>query len=249
MSLSWLATNFIAAFLLPPMNLLLLGALGLFLLKRKPRVGRGLIIACLGGLWLLSTPIIAGKLLNSLVQEPLVLNGQEADAIVILGGGRTRNSVEYGGDTVSRTTLERVRYGAYLARKFSKSVLVTGGTPDGGMVSEGQIMSDVLQSEYQVPARWIEGRSRNTRENARFSAKILERQGIRRIYLVTHAWHLARAIPEFERAGLRVIPAGTGHKVPGDLELLDFVPNAQALLNSYLACHEWVGLAWYRLHN
>ena len=249
MTFSWLITNFIAAFLLPPMNLLLLGGAGIFLLKRKPRLGKGLVIASLVGLWLLSTPIIAAKFLNSLVPKPATLSGREADAIIILGGGRFRNSVEYGGDTVSQFTLERVRYGAYLARKLGKPVLVTGGAPEGNLVPEGQLMHSVLQGEYGVPPRWVEDRSRNTRENALFSAEILRQSGIRRIYLVTHAWHLARAIPEFERVGLTVIPAGTGHKLEGDLELFDFIPNAHAMKNSYLASHEWVGLAWYRLRN
>jgi uncharacterized SAM-binding protein YcdF (DUF218 family) len=249
MSLSWLATNFIAAFLLPPLNLLLLGVLGVFLIKRKQRLGRALIMASLAGLWLLSTPMVAGKLLGSLAPAPASLRGNEADAIVILGGGSIKDSVEYGGDTVKYFTLERLRYGAALARKLRKPILVTGGAPEGNGVPEGQLMKSVLEEEFRVPVRWVEDRSRNTLENALFSAKILGQQGIHRIYLVSHTWHLTRAIPEFERAGLTVVAAGTGHKISGNLELLDFVPNAQALLNSYLACHEWIGLVWYRLQN
>ena len=249
MTLSWLLTNFIAAFLLPPLNLLLVGGAGLLLLKRLPRLGKGLLIFSLAGLWLLSTPIVAGKFLDSLMPSPVVLTGKEADAIVILGGGRIKNSVEYGGDTTKTFTLERVRYGALLARKLRKPILVTGGAPGGERISEGEIMRGVLQDEYRLPVRWVEGRSNNTRENARFSADILAKAGIKRIYLVTHAWHLARAVPEFQQAGLTVIPAGTGYKLYGDLELFDFVPSAPALLNSYLASHEWIGLLWYRLHN
>ena len=249
MTLSWLITNFIAAFLLPPLNLLLVGGAGLMLQKRRPRLGKGLLVLSLAELWLLATPILAGKFLDSLMPPPTVLTGKEADAIVILGGGRIKNSVEYGGDTTKTFTLERVRYGALLARKLRKPVLVTGGAPEGGQISEGEIMRDVLQNEYRVPVRWVEGRSRNTRENARFSADILAKAGIKRVYLVTHAWHLARAVPEFEQVGLTVIPAGTGYKLYGDLELLDFIPSAPALLNSYLASHEWIGLLWYRLQN
>ena len=249
MDLSWLITNFIAAFLLPPVSLVLLGAVGLMVLKRRRALATGLLAASLAGIWLLSTPIVAGALLDSLKPPPVHLTGKEADAIVILGGGRITNSVEYGGDTAKNFTLERIRYGALLARKLRKPILVTGGAPGGEGISEGQIMRAVLQDEFGVSVRWMEGRSRNTRENARFSAAILEQAGIKRIYLVTHAWHLARAIPEFEAAGLTVIPAGTGYKLYADRELLDFVPNAPALLNSYLAFHEWIGLFWYRLRN
>lgn len=155
--------------------------------------------------------------------------------------------MEYGGDTVKPFTLERLRYGARLARQLKKPVLVTGGAPDGPGETEGQIMRTVLEREFRVPVRWVEDRSRNTRENALFSATLLGEAGIRRIYLVTHGWHLARAMPEFRKAGFQVVPAGTGYKLHGDVELFDFIPNAQALLNSYLASHEWIGRVWYQL--
>jgi uncharacterized SAM-binding protein YcdF (DUF218 family) len=247
MDLSWLITNFVAAFLLPPLNLLLLGAAGFLLLKRRPRLGKGLLASSLAGLLLLSTPLVAGKFLDSLVPPYHPLSGKEADAIVILGGGRIRNSVEYGGDTLKYFTLERLRYGAHLARKLHKPVLVAGGMPEGLGVPEGQLMQSVLEKEYGVPVRWVEDRSRNTRENASHTAEILAKAGITRVYLVTHAWHLSRAMPEFRRAGLTVVPAGIGYKFDGDLELFDFMPNAQALMNSYLASHEWIGRLWYQL--
>jgi len=249
MTLNWLFTNLLAAILLPPLNLLLLGGTGALLLGRWPRLGKGLLAASFLGIWLLSTPFVAGKLLEGLMPVPGPLTGREADAIVILGGGRIRDSVEYGGDTLKHFSLERVRYGAHLARKLRKPVLVTGGSPEGEGTPEGQIMAAVLEKEYRLQVRWVEDRSRNTLENARFSGEILARAGIRRIYLVTHAWHLARALPEFERAGLTVIPAGTGYKLHGKPEFFDFIPNAQALLESYLASHEWIGLLWYQLRN
>jgi len=249
MTFSWLLTNFFAAFLLPPLNLLMVGGAGLLLLRRRPRLGKGLLAASLAGLWILSTPIVAERFLDTLMPPPIPLTGREADAIVILGGGRVKNSVEYGGDTVGHFTQERVRYGAHLARKLGKPILVTGGAPGGEAISEAEIMRAVLRDEYRVPVRWVEDRSRNTRENARFSADILARDGVRRIYLVTHAWHLARAVPEFERTGLTVIPAGTGYKRYGAPELFDFIPSAPALLNSCLASHEWIGLLWYKLRD
>ncbi|MEW5769319.1 MAG: YdcF family protein [Pseudomonadota bacterium] len=249
MSLSWFLTNLVAALLLPPLNLLVVGGLGLALRRCRPRLGMGLVVASLAGLWLLATPIVAGGLLDSLEPAPAILDGREADAIVILGGGRNRGSIEYGGDTVKHFTLERLRYGAFLARRLNKPILVTGGAPEGVGTPEGRIMRDVLEEEYRLPVRWVEDASRNTRENAEFSAAILKQAGVRRIYLVSHAWHLARAIPEFERAGLAVVPAGTGYTLSGNLEPFDFIPNAQALLNSYLASHEWLGQLWYRLRN
>ena len=249
MTISWLLTNFLAAFALPPLNLLLLGSIGLWLPRRKWKLGRALIFLCVSGLWLLSTPIVANLLIDSLKPSPIGLTGKEADAIVILGGGRNRDSLEYGGDTLSRYSLERVRYGAWLAKRLHKPILVTGGAPDGGILSEGDIMRTALQSEFGVETRWVERYSRNTRENARNSAEIVREAGIQRIYLITHSWHLSRAMPEFVAAGLQVTPAGTGYSMNKGISPLDFLPSAHALDDSYLALHEWIGLLWYRIRN
>jgi uncharacterized SAM-binding protein YcdF (DUF218 family) len=248
MSFTWLLTNFFAAFLLPPFNLLLLGVAGLWVIRRRRKLGRALIVTSLAGLWILSTPIIANALLDSLKPRPVILTGKEADAIVILGGGRNRGSLEYGGDTVNRFSLERVRYGAWLARRLHKPVMVIGGAPEGGR-SESDILRGMLRNEYGLETSWIEETSRNTRENARNSAEILGKAGIRRIYLVTHAWHLKRAIPEFEAAGLQVVPAGTGNYLSKEHSPLDFLPDALALEKSQLAMHEWIGLLWYRIRD
>lgn len=246
---AWLFTHLVAGLLLPPLNLLLLGAVGYGQLRRRPRLGRGLIGIALLGLWLLCTPFVAQRLLATLEIPYRPITGDEAEAIVILGGGLHPDAMEYGGGaTLHARTLERVRYGAWLYRKIGKPILVTGGAPEGDE-PEGRVMREVLEREFGVPVTWVEERSDNTRENARFSAGILRQAGIGRIYLVSHVWHLPRAIQEFERAGLAVVPAGTGYQPVGEIRPLDFLPNASALGTSYYACHEWVGLLWYRLRD
>ncbi len=249
MSNSWLFINFLAAFLLPPLNLLLVGLAGFWLLGRGRKLGRTLIGISLAGIWFLSTPLISHVLLDSLKPDPVAPTGREADAIVIVGGGRNRDSVEFGGDTLNRFSIERVRYGAWLAKRLHKPVLVTGGAPDGGALSEGEILRATLRDEYGVETKWVEPYARNTRENARNSAEMLRKAGIRRIYLVTHSWHLRRAIPEFEAAGLKVVPAGTGYFLKADFSPLDFLPDGKALDKSYLAMHEWIGLLWYHIRD
>ena len=249
MSISWLLTNILAGLLLPPVPFLILGLIGLGQLKRRRALGRGLIAGSLAAIWLLSTPLLAGWLLDSLKPPPRELTGREADAIVILGGGRIADSIEYGGDTLGRFTLERVRYGAWLAKKLDKPILVTGGAPDGG-IPEGEMMRASLEQEFAVrQVRWVETASNNTRENARLSAPLLQAAGVESIYLISNAWHLARAVPEFEAQGLRVIPAGTGYAPPETDNPLGYLPNARALQDSWLALHEWIGLLWYRIRN
>ena len=249
MSIPWLVTNLLAGFLLPPLSLIVLIGTGFILLFwRHHTAGRVLIGLGLVGLWCLSLPVVADLLLDSLKPPAIDLNGKEADAIVILGGDRQRNAAEYGGDIPSRYTLERLRYGARLAHRFHKPVLVTGGAPEGGQ-AEAQIMASVLSSDYGIKPRWIEDRALNTRDSARYTADTLDRAHIRRIYLVTHAWHLARAVPAFQATGLEVVPAGTGYVHVTDGTPLDYLPRAKALLESELAIHEWIGVYWYKLNS
>lgn len=249
MSASWLLTNFLAAFLLPPLNLLVLGTVGYLIQNKRRSLGRTLIAISLLGMTLLSTPIISNALLDSLKPGPVPLTGAEADAIVILGGGRDLDNLEYGGDTLSRFSLERARYGAWLAKRLRKPILVTGGLPGGGTRSEGEIMRDALLHEFGVRTRWVEDRAMDTRGNARNAYELLAKDGIHRIYLVSNSWHLRRAMPEFEATGMKVVPAGTGNFPRAELGLFDFLPNAHALDQSYLAMHEWIGLLWYRIRN
>ena len=109
-------------------------------------------------------------------------------------------------------------------------------------------MADTLQQDYGIEADLLESRSQNTAENALFSAEILRRKGIGRVYLVTHAWHMPRAKAAFERHGIVVIPAPTGFVSRGEgLILADWIPQSTALAGSSFAIHEWLGLVWYQL--
>jgi uncharacterized SAM-binding protein YcdF (DUF218 family) len=247
MDTAWLVTNLIAGLLLPPLNLLLLAAIGFWLARRRPRLGRGLMLAAFAGLWLLAMPWTGDRLLAALQAPYRPIRGDEAEAIVILGGG-SEPAPEYGGDRPSQPTLERLRYGAHLARQTGKPVLVTGGAPKGGR-PEAEVMAEALAADFGLPGAWVEDRSRNTWENARFSAELLHKAGIRRVYLVSQAWHLPRAVPVFERAGLVVVPAGTGYAGLGPNIPLDFLPNPKGLLDSHFALHEAIGLVWYRIRN
>jgi uncharacterized SAM-binding protein YcdF (DUF218 family) len=248
-SMSWFFTNLLSALLLPPLNLLLLAALGLWLWHKRPFMARVLLTTSFALLWILSTPYVADTLLQKLEGAPYAVDTKQfpADAIVVLGGGTYFKAPEFGGDTVGNATLERLRFAARLQRETGKPILVTGGTPLGNELSEAELMKRVLEQEFLVPVKWVEGASDNTLENARLSQQILDRVGIHRIYLVTHAWHMPRSVRAFQDTGFQVIPAPTAFSTHYATTLLDFIPNAYALRNSRIFMHELIGLLWYQL--
>lgn len=247
--MSWFFTNLFSAFLLPPLSLLIAALVGLLLWKRRPRIARTLLTASITLLWLLATPYFAEMLLHQLEKETHAVDSRAntAEAIVILGGGSYFHAPEYGGDTVSETSLLRLRYAAKLYRETAKPILVTGGKPRGNATSEAQQMKQILEQEFNVPVRWMEGESDNTLQSAQMSYAALKAAGIRRIYLVTHAWHMPRSAHAFETAGFNVIPAPTAFTTRNTTNLLSFVPDVYALRDSRIFIHEIIGIGWYRL--
>jgi len=239
-----------------PTGPLLLAAIGLAAVaaKRK-RLGWSLVGLGGGSLLLLSLPLVASWLLLSLEVEPFDPARFEpgpGDAIVVLGGDVELEAPEFGGPTLGALSLQRVRYAARVARRTGLPVLTTGGPvrrPPGAERAPtiGRLMSDVLEDELGVSVRWIEERSSNTHQNAVLAAEMLAPAGIRRVLLVTHAWHMPRARESFEAQGLEVVPAATGYCVRPRPEVSDFVPSTRALRLASFAVHEWVGRAWYAL--
>lgn len=238
----FLLKKVLTALVLPPMGPVLLALFGLLLMRRLPRLGRAVAATAMLALMVVSIPLVSDSALRSLETVPPIAPAQLklADAIVIIGGGTYYAAPEYGGDTVSSASLERCRYGARLARYSKLPVLVSGGIVHGGR-AEARSMEALLKEEMGVPVRWVEAESRDTRENAAFAAKLLKDAGLTRVVLVSHAWHLPRAIPLFEAQGLTVIGAPTAfttEKVSWTEKLL---PSAGALRHMSTFLHEWLG--------
>ena len=108
------------------------------------------------------------------------------------------------------------------------------------------MMSEVLQGDFGVFVQWREDRSRNTFENASFSAAILRRAGIPAALLVAHRWDMARALWSFRAGGYPVAPMPTHKGQTLSLSVAAFWLQVSALRDSYYALHELIGLAWYQ---
>lgn len=236
--------------LLPPAGNCVLGAFGYAVRRWLPRTSRVLLwFALITGV-LLMVPLVAALLAKPLENLPALRvedGAQDAEAIVVLGGGRIVGAPEYGGqDVLHPRALERLRYGVYLHHALQLPLALVGGSVRGEPVSEGMLMLNTVNEVFKVPVQWVESGSRNTAENARYARYLLPS---RRVLLVTHALHMRRARMMFEASGFEVVPAPlhyTSGVGPVRVALIDFIPSAEGLAVSHAALHEYIGLAWYR---
>ena len=244
--------NILQAFLFPPGINILLILVGLFVMRRFYRTGKYAILFGFVSLIAVSLPIVKLGLFNVLETYPPLSKAQlarpSAQAIVILGGGMSPKTAEYDyQDSINGYALERIRYGAYLQQKTGLPVLVTGGQVFHKFTPEGELMQKTLLQEFHTPTRWVENKSKNTMENAIFSQSMLNRDKIKRIYLVTHAWHMPRSVAAFQKTGLEIIPAPMGFESGSrGIGYGDFLPNAHSLAKISLWTHEVLGALWYR---
>jgi uncharacterized SAM-binding protein YcdF (DUF218 family) len=102
-------------------------------------------------------------------------------------------------------------------------------------------MQAALEKEFGVKVRWVEDASADTRENARLSAPLLREAGVKRVLLVTHAWHMRRAQEAFAIEQLEVVAAPTGYEAQGPLTALEFLPGPGGLWAGRIALNEWLG--------
>ena len=200
-----------------------------------------------------ATPLFAGACIAPLQPFPAISTdaiahevGGQRCAIVVLSAGRAIGP-EYGGETIDALSLQRLRYGAYLARATKLPILLSGGLGDGELPL-ARLMADALTHDYGISPRWLEQRSRTTAENAIDSAAMLHTDGVGCAVLVTHAWHMPRALAAFVANGLHVIAAptafydGRARGLPSAL-----IPNLSSLRMTGYAAHEAIGRLWYRV--
>jgi len=241
----------LATLVLPPAAPLLLLVLGLLLAARKKAAGLTLAFLSAALLWLLSCHAVAVWLAQNILPQytpasVATLKGGGVQAIVVLGGGVNPAAPEYGEAQASAPAAMRLRYGAWLARQTSLPVAFAGGlgwgAADAQTLSEGEVARRMAQQDYGLRLRWVDDQSRDTAENASLLRPLLQKDGIQRIALVTHAWHMPRSVQAFERAGFTVTAAPMSFILPSRNSLLEWLPSSDGLDASRVVLKEWLAL-------
>jgi len=199
--------------LLPPGHAIVLMVIWLFLFWQRRRGGISLIWCGLALRVFFSLPSIASRLIDGLQTYPALdramIANSDVQAIVILSVDRYFNAPEFGGHTAGEQTLVRLRYRAWLHRPTNLPVFLSGGSVKPKRRPLSRIMQSTVEEEFRVPVEAIETSSRNPWENAEMTADLLRERKIDWVLLVTHAWHMPRAVYAFELQGIRTTPAPT----------------------------------------
>lgn len=244
-----------AQLLLLPVNLAfwLICAAIVLLLLRKWRVAGKVLLAAAALVWVSALPLVGFGLLGALENPYRLVEGSEtpsADCAVVLGGMVSKIS-ENGENVVFNDAVARYEKALEIMRQGGARLLIvsSGGLPTGSAgLTEAEIVRNLLVAQGIDARRLIaETRSRNTRENALYSAEILAAEGCDAPLLITSALHMPRAEAAFRRVGVAVVPVATGFQSrPSDgWGLASLVPSLEALKATQSALREWMGRLAY----
>jgi uncharacterized SAM-binding protein YcdF (DUF218 family) len=255
----------VSALLMPPVPFIVLALVGASLVRGRPRAARTMVILACAGAWLSACSGAANWLEAHGLDEPPPLTATDRDglktratagqslAIVVLGGGVDRVAPEYGSANLGKDAYERLRYAVWLSRRTGIPILASGGrgwgAPDADNPPEAVRTAALAEAELGTPVRWTETRSRDTHENAINSVAMLQAAGVGEIVLVTHGWHMPRALHEFRAAAaaasastpIGITPAPMGEAYPASTPLLRWFPSETGFQRTRLAWHEILG--------
>jgi uncharacterized SAM-binding protein YcdF (DUF218 family) len=251
----------IAAFLLPPVPLLVMVLIGARLMLPRRGLGWSVILIAVALLWLSACLGAAQSVSRFMLHPPPALSferikelraeaqARRSTAIVVLGGGMEPYAPEYGVSSLSPASLERLRYGLWLGRETGLPVAFSGGVGHAQATDatpEAEVAAKVAAEDFGRPLKWVETESRDTRENALRSVPLLRKAGIDHIILVTHGWHMPRALRAFREAGgdaTRVEAAPMGLAKRLEASPLPWIPSMTGFSEMNHVLHELAGLA------
>ena len=232
---------------------LALGALGLLLARRRPRLARGLGWAGLAILYLFSTHPVAGALTRFVERGVHATARPDVtyDAVIVLGGMAEAGPTELVGQPQFGQAVERMLVGReQVVGGRARVLIISGGaidadprTPREADTVAQQLLALGLTGDQVLR----EDRSRNTRENALFTAELVRARGFEKLLLVTSAFHMPRALGCFRAVGLEPDVLPTDFRAPGPRAgLRNWLPRVESLEDSTDMLRELAGRLVYR---
>jgi uncharacterized SAM-binding protein YcdF (DUF218 family) len=238
----------VSALVLPPVPWLALVLVGARLIPWQRLLGWLLVLLAVAGLWLSGCAGFGDWLVRQWIAPPPPLTvekiaalkktaagGRSGVVVLMFGGGREALAPEYGVASLSGLSLERLRYGVWLSRETGAPMMFSGGLGHAAEAgtTEAEVAAEIAQREFLRPLRWVEPKARDTRENAQYSAVQLREQEVTQVVLVTHGWHMPRALRAMREASTReqakweIVPAPMGLAAGVERASLRWIPSSE----------------------
>lgn len=247
-------SKLLAALTQPMFWLALWWTFALLLLNRRRRAAIIMLWAGLAVLGLLGFQALPDALLRPLENRYPIPSAETVPrhtGVIVLGGAtEDPGSFLAHGQVPLNDAAERMTVPVGWMRTYPNlELLFSGG--EGRLLKTGVTESELARAFYteqglDMRRIRLEDSSRNTRENARQVTALLGPRCKEESWLlVTSAWHMPRAVAEFEAAGCRVTPYPVDFRTGTTTSWTEYSLTG-SLLRWQIALHEWLGLAVYR---
>jgi uncharacterized SAM-binding protein YcdF (DUF218 family) len=249
----FLLAKVLGFFALPSNLLISLGLIGLVLMvTRFARAGRKLAVAALLLLAIAGLSPLGNALILPLEERfpPWDASRGAPTGIISLGGAFDTVVSPVRHEVALNEAAERLTAMAELARRYPDArIAFSGGS--GRLIYDGATEAELaarLFESFGIAKERIalEGKSRDTDENARFTKDLLQPKPGERWLIVTSAHHMPRSIGTFRAAGFPVEAFPVDYRTRGAVDLLrPFATLGDGLRRTDTAVREWVGLMAY----
>jgi uncharacterized SAM-binding protein YcdF (DUF218 family) len=234
------------SFFMPPTIFMMTCLCGGFIALIWPRIGIKIVLVSSALLVLFGTPAMSGFLARQLASSVSVnADLATAQAIVVLGADIRFGDGDGVPDTIGLLTLDRLASAARLYRRLHVPIVVSGGKLRDNAIPLADLMREELENNFHVPVTYVEDASRTTYENALNTSIILKQNDLDTILVVVQDYDAARVMWSFKRFGIQPRLYLT-YRSHSELEISDFAPSPRALLESFYALHEMIGLIYYK---
>lgn len=239
--------------LVTPVGLcLVLFVLGLVMLfRRKYGQCKVLFLSATILLYLFSIDPVSHSLIRSLENRYLPVEVQTGDGLIVLGGGATSDTPEYSGKgNVGSYVGNRLITATEIYNDHKVPMILAGGKAYANSGSEADIGKRVLIG-MGIPEDmiYVDNRSMNTRENARNTLNICKDLKLKRVHVITSAFHIPRSKMYFDEiykdSGIKVMAYPCDYQVNIDdkvLSVTSCIPNSHNIMNSTFAIKEYLGI-------
>ena len=241
----------VITFLIDPIFLLLLFCLFCLVKKRKGFRLYLVLFSLFLCFYAVSTDVVSNAAQNWLEGlKPSSRQKKHYDAVIVLGGmtrlsNSTLDRIEF------KEGVDRVLAGIELLKRGKAEYLILSGM-NGDLVPRKKSEALILR-EFAI--RWgvdpgkilVESTSRNTYENARESAAVIEGRGFEELLLITSAFHMYRAYACFVKAGIAVDTLSVDYRgkwEPSE-DFRRYLPSSEAFARFKNIVHELVGIFVY----